>query len=91
MFSYLHPICPLVLDLTRLARETNIEELEIDDATRLIWDFLFSSNEYSDPISIGIKERLEENFTAPLYSRQKRYAQYVIIKKMFYFLLMNED
>lgn len=90
MFSYLHPICPIVNDLTRLASQTDIENIGISDASHLIWDFLVE-NEYSDQTSQDIKLRLEENFTAPLRSRQKWFAQYHIIKKMFYFLLANMD
>lgn len=87
MFPQLHCICPLVRDLTQVARETKLEELSPRQTTEVLWDF-FNEHEYEDPVSISVKTYLEDTY-ANARTWQQFFAQQNLIRKMF--LLMNED
>lgn len=89
MFPQLHCICPLVRDLTQVARQSNLEGLSPRQTSEILWDFL-AEHEYEDPNSLRVLAYLEENYTN-VRTWQKLLAQQNLIRKMFKFLLMNED
>lgn len=89
MFPMLHSICPLLRDLTILARQTNFEELGDTDVTHLLWNFLLE-HEYTDPGSVKVHLYLEETYSNPR-NRRGFYVQRVLIEKMFQFLIRHDD
>lgn len=85
----LNCICPIIQDLTILARQTNIEELGNTEAYHILWDFIYE-HEYTDPGSVRVKLYLQETYSNPR-NRRGFYVRRALIQKMFQFLLHHDD